>query len=129
MTDEHITAYLLGELSEEESERFEEECFAQENWPAQIDSVEEDLIDDYLRRELSPRQRQSFENNYLTTVARMERVRMAAALLGLVAPAELVLEPASPDPKPAPDPPPVPPRRERLRAVLAECVRKRMPGE
>lgn len=81
MTDERIIAYLLEELPEAESEQFEDECFAQESWPTQINLVEEDLIDAYLRDELPPEQRQHFEQNYLTTEARHERVLMAAALL------------------------------------------------
>lgn len=81
MTDERIIAYLLKELPETELERFEEECFDQESWPIQIDTVEEALIDDYLRNELTQERRQRFEGNYLTTEARQERVRMAAALL------------------------------------------------
>jgi hypothetical protein len=81
MTDERIVAYLLNELPEEESERFEDECFAGESWPDQIASVEEDLIDAYLRGELTPEQRQRFERNYLTTEVRRERVALAAALL------------------------------------------------
>jgi anti-sigma factor RsiW len=39
------------------------------------------LIDAYLRNELTPERRQRFEQNYLTTEARRERVAMAAALL------------------------------------------------
>ena len=81
MTEERIVAYLLEDLSEEEMERFEDECFASEEWPAQVALVEEDLINDYLRDELAPEQRRSFEQKYLTTAARVERVRMAAALL------------------------------------------------
>jgi hypothetical protein len=81
MTDERIIAYLLKELPEVELEQFEDECFAQESWPSHINLVEEDLIDDYLRNELSPERRQRFEHNYLTTDARQKRVRMAAALL------------------------------------------------
>jgi hypothetical protein len=81
MTEDRIIAYLLEELPEEEAERFEDECFAGENWPAQINLVEEDLIDDYLRDRLVPERRESFERNYLNTDARVERVRMAAALL------------------------------------------------
>src|SRR5215218_3051501 len=81
MTDERIIAYLLKELPEEELERFEDECFTSEDWPTQISLAEEDLINDYLRKELDPEQRRHFELNYLTTVARMERVRVAAALL------------------------------------------------
>jgi hypothetical protein len=81
ITDERINAYLLGELTEEEAERFEDECFAGENWPGQINLAEEDLIDEYLRGGLTQERRQRFEQNYLTTDARVERVRMAAALL------------------------------------------------
>ncbi len=81
MTEERITAYLLAELSEEELARFEDECFAQEEWPAEVNLVEEDLIDDYLRNLLTPEQRLHFEQNYLSTTARMERVKKAAALL------------------------------------------------
>jgi hypothetical protein len=81
MTDEHIIAYLLEELPEEELERFEDECFAQESWPAEVGLVEEDLIDAYLRGELKPERHQRFEQKYLTTEARQERVLIAAALL------------------------------------------------
>ena len=81
MTDKHIIAYLLEELPEDDLERFEDECLAQESWPTQINLVEEDLIDAYLRNELTPERRQRFERNYLTTQARQERVSMAAALL------------------------------------------------
>lgn len=81
MTDEGIIAYLLEELPEDARERFEEECFAEDNWPTQISAVEEDLIEDYLRNQLTPERRQRFERHYLTTEARQQRVCMAAALL------------------------------------------------
>jgi len=81
MTDERIIAYLLEELPEEDSERFEKECFAQDSWPEQISLVEDDLIDGYLRGDLTPEQRRRFEQNYLTTPARLERVRAAAVLI------------------------------------------------
>jgi hypothetical protein len=81
MTDERIIAYLLKELPDEELERFEDECFAQESWPSRIELVEEDLIEDYLRDELTPEQSRHFERNYAITAARQERVTMTAALL------------------------------------------------
>jgi hypothetical protein len=82
MTDERIIAYLLEELPEEDMERFEDECFAQESWPTDmINGVEEDLIDAYLRDELTPERRQRFERNYLPPEARQERTIMVAALL------------------------------------------------
>lgn len=81
MTDERIISYLLKELPEEELQQFEDECFAQESWPPQIGMVEGDLIDAYLRDELTQEQRQHFEQNYSTTEARQERILLAAALL------------------------------------------------
>src|SRR5215212_3878191 len=81
MTDERIIAYLLEELPEKDIEQFEDECFAQEDWPTEIDAVEKELIDAYLRDELTPERQQRFEQNYLITEARQERVVMAAALL------------------------------------------------
>lgn len=81
MTDERIIAYLLEELPEEDLEQFEDDCFAQESWPAQIELVEEELIDSYLRDELDSERRKRFEQNYLTTQARQDRVSIAAALL------------------------------------------------
>jgi hypothetical protein len=81
MTEERIIAYLLEELPEADLEQFEDECFAEEDWPIQVNLVEEDLIDAYLRNQLTPERRQRFELNYLTTDARQERIIMAAALL------------------------------------------------
>src|SRR5258708_25952561 len=81
MTDERIIAYLLEELPEDDLEQFEDDCFAQESWPTQIELVEEELIDSYLRNELDSERRRRFEENYLTTQARQERVSIAAALL------------------------------------------------
>lgn len=82
MDDERIVAYLLGELPEEESERFEDECyFAGEDWPEEVRAAEHDLVDAYLRKELTPKQRQHFEQNYLTSNERQQRVATAAALL------------------------------------------------
>lgn len=81
MTEDRIIAYLLEELPEAEAERFEDECFAGESWPEQLQLAEEDLIDEYLRGGLTPERRRRFEESFLTTDARVERVRMAAALL------------------------------------------------
>jgi len=86
MTDERIIAYLLEELTEEEAERFEEECFAQEESPDEIEAVENDLIDDYLRNQLAPERRQRFEEKYLNNAVRRERVEMAKSFLRVVAP-------------------------------------------
>ena len=86
MTDEHITAYLLEELTEQESERFEEQCFAQDEWPAQLDAAEHDLIDAYLQNELTSDRRRRFVEQYLTTDARKARVLAATTIHQVLCP-------------------------------------------
>ena len=80
MTDERITAYLLEELTEQESEKFEEQCFAQDEWPDQLDAAEQELIDAYLRNELTSDRKRRFQERYLTTDARKTRVLAASTL-------------------------------------------------
>jgi hypothetical protein len=78
MTDERTTAYLLNELTEREAEEFEEQCFAQPEWPAgDLESAEDDLIEAYVRNELTPERRRRFEEHYLITAAREDRVLLA----------------------------------------------------
>ena len=88
MTDERITAYLLEELSEQESEQFEEQCFAQDEWPDQLDAAEQELIDAYLRNELTSDRKRRFQERYLTTDARKARVLAARTLHETLCPAQ-----------------------------------------
>ncbi len=81
MTHERLTAYLLQELTAEEAERFEDQCFAHDEWPAHLESAEQELIDAYLFNELNKDRRSRFEKNYLTTDARKARVLTARSLL------------------------------------------------
>src|SRR5687768_18290575 len=64
MTDDRTTAYLLDELPQDEAEQFEEQCFSQPEWPeVELEAAEEDLIQAYVKNELSPdRQRRSEEH-------------------------------------------------------------------
>ena len=88
MTDERITAYLLQELTEQESEQFEEQCFAQDEWPDQLDAAEQELIDAYLRNELTSDRKRRFQERYLTTDARKARVLAAGTLHETVCPVQ-----------------------------------------
>lgn len=89
--ERRIVSYLLGQMSEEEKEQFEDECFAQKSWPSQIKLIEEELIDAYLHGEMEPGQRELFERNYLITEGRQERVKVAAALLRHVCKPDVVV--------------------------------------
>jgi hypothetical protein len=87
MTDERTTAYLLNELTEDEAQQFEEQCFSQAAWPdEELESAEEDLIQAYIKNELSPERHRRFEEIYLTTEARKERLLLARSFLQVVCP-------------------------------------------
>jgi hypothetical protein len=97
MTDERTTAYLLDELPQDEAEQFEEQCFSQPEWPEmELEAAEEDLIQAYVKDELSPERRLRFEENYLTTEARKERVLLAKSFL------QVVCSVSQPTPAPTP---------------------------
>ena len=82
MTQERITAYLLEELSEREAEQFEEECFALP--PEDLESAEDELIEAYVHNELSPERHRRFEEKYLITEARKDRVLLAKSFVRVV---------------------------------------------
>ena len=48
-----IARYLLGELSDEQQIEIEDRAFADKSYLASITAVENDLIDEYVRNELS----------------------------------------------------------------------------
>lgn len=91
MTEERTTAYLLNELSQHEAEQFEEQLFSQPEWPdVELETAEEDLIQAYIKKELSPERQRRFEEHYLTTEARKERLLLARSFLRVVCAASSV---------------------------------------
>ena len=76
-----ITQYLLGSLSEPQSEALEAECFADKEMFEQVAAAETDLIDDYLRGKLSPGDHEQFVRHFLASPRRRERVQAARILL------------------------------------------------
>ncbi len=80
----HITRYLLGELPEEQQVEIEDRAFADEKYLASITAVENDLIDEYVRNELSAGERLSFEKRFLVSAERRKRVEFARALAGVM---------------------------------------------
>lgn len=80
LNDKQIRAYFLGELSETDAESFEEKYAVSAELTEQVQMVESELADDYLRGILSPSEIHLFEANYLITEARHEKVRLAASL-------------------------------------------------
>jgi hypothetical protein len=80
-----IARYLLGELSEEQQLAVEDRAFADKKYLASITAVENDLIDEYVRNELSASDRQRFEKQFLASAERRKRVEFARALAGVIA--------------------------------------------
>lgn len=75
-----ISRYLLHDVTPKEQEQIERRYFGDPEYLALIEAAEGDLIDAYVRRELSRKQRQQFEDNFLSTRARREKLKMAEAL-------------------------------------------------
>lgn len=75
-----IARYLLGDLSEEQQVAIEDRAFADKDYVAVITAVENDLIDEYVREELSSTERQQFERQFLASAERRKRVEFAKAL-------------------------------------------------
>lgn len=72
--------YLLGTLSQDEQIRVEDEFFANDSHFEELEMAEEELIDDYVRDELSPLERRQFETKLLTSQRIIDRINFARAL-------------------------------------------------
>lgn len=82
--EELISRYLLGELPEDEQVEIEDRAFSDKDYLASITAVENDLIDEYVRGELSTADRQRFETRFLASAERRKRVEFATALRTVV---------------------------------------------
>ncbi len=88
--DELIVRYLLGDLSEEEQCGIEDLAFQDRQYLQQILTVESDLIDEYVRGELSDSSRRKFEGRFLASTERQKKVAFARALAGVLPEAAVI---------------------------------------
>ena len=79
-----LTRYLLGEVSERERERLEEEYFADDDAFEQMLVAEDELVDAYASGELPAEERRRFEESFLNSPRGRERVRFARSLAAAV---------------------------------------------
>jgi len=96
---ERALQYLLGELPEQEAVEFEEQCFADDALFEETSALENDLIDSFVRGELSEAERQQFEKGYLISPARRANVQFSRVLAGHLStlpPGEAVAESRNP---------------------------------
>jgi hypothetical protein len=75
-----LVKYLLGNLTEEEQVQAEDRAFADADYLSALEAAEADLIDAYVRGELSQSDRRSFELRFLTSPERRRKVEFARAL-------------------------------------------------
>ena len=76
-TNDLIVQYLLGSLSEEETERLDELGIVDDEFAARLQLVENDLVDAYVSGELSGNTLERFTSFYLSSSMRREKVRFA----------------------------------------------------
>lgn len=93
--------YLMGEMSEQEQEEFEEKYFNDDELFGELLDAEDQLIDDYRRGQLSARERKRFEQRFLTLPDRRREVEFARLLADSLAERRAADQPA-PAAEPAP---------------------------
>jgi hypothetical protein len=79
--DQLLIRYLLGSLSEQETERLDELSIVGDDFACRLSEVENDLVDTYVSGQLSGETLERFRSSYLSSAARREKVRFAEALL------------------------------------------------
>jgi hypothetical protein len=75
-----LVRYLLGSLSKDETERFDELSVTDDEFAARLRSAEDDLIDAYVRGELAGETLERFTSAYLSQPAGIRRIAFADAL-------------------------------------------------
>jgi hypothetical protein len=81
ITEASLLRYLLGELSETEQASVEEKFITDPETHALLCELENDLIADYIRGRLAPRERELFKRHYMATAVNRQRVQIAEILL------------------------------------------------
>jgi hypothetical protein len=85
--------YLLGQLSAEERQKFEDRYFADASAFEEVVAIENDLIDSYARGELSGSEKGQFEQRYRSSPEGRSRIEFAMALCTIVRSSQRRVEP------------------------------------
>src|SRR5262245_32033476 len=78
--DEHLARYLLGDLPDDETERLDELSIADTSFADRLTAVEYDLVDSYVRGELSSDILARFKSRYRSSPAMRDKVKVAESL-------------------------------------------------
>ena len=80
LNEELIIRYLLGQLPEAQQVEIEDSAFQSQQYMQDILAVESDLIDEYVRGEITLNNREQFERHFLAAPERRRKVEFARAL-------------------------------------------------
>jgi hypothetical protein len=81
--DRAVLQYLLGTMPPANACRLDELSIADDHFAARLSAAENDLVDSYVRGELTDEVRARFHAYYLTSPSRREKVRFAQSLRSL----------------------------------------------
>jgi hypothetical protein len=82
--DQELIQYLLGLLPRDAADRLDEASVIDDDFAARLHQVEDDLVDAYVRGELSGDTLRRFEAHYLSSPLRRERVMFARTFVPTV---------------------------------------------
>lgn len=85
-SDQQITEYLLGSVSD--TEELDELSVSDDEFAARVQAVENDLVDAYVRGELSGKASKDFDSHYLASPRRRAKVLIAQGLRETLDPAK-----------------------------------------
>jgi len=86
-SENSIRKYLLGELAEADQAALEPELLIDRGKFERVWAVENELVDSYVRGEMSRADRKRFESHYLASPLHRERVAIAESFLTTIDPA------------------------------------------
>jgi CHAT domain-containing protein/tetratricopeptide (TPR) repeat protein len=78
--EKRVRNYLLGELADAGARQLEEQLLRQDEFVEQVLLIEDELIEDYVRGDLSADERERFERHFLTTPRRRRKLMTVRAL-------------------------------------------------
>jgi hypothetical protein len=78
--DQYVVRYLMGDLPAEEAERLDEMSVANDDFAWRLRGIENDLVDSYVRSELTGKTLQQFKSFYMASARRREKVEFAEGL-------------------------------------------------
>lgn len=83
--EKQIGQYLLGQLGDTEQRQLEERLMTQHDLFQQVQVLEDELIDEYLKNTLSVQDRADFEKHFLSAPERRKKLRFAEGFRSYVA--------------------------------------------